>query len=369
MKDNISVFFELLRAGLWENEVRLSQFNGIDINEVCRLAEEQAVVGLVAAGLEHVADVKLPQKDILQVIGQTLQLEQRNMEMNAFISNLIDKMRSADIYALLVKGQGIAQCYERPLWRACGDVDFLLSDGNYKKAKAFLTPLASSVETEGSPHLGMKIDNWIVELHGNLSCGLSAKIDRVINDVQRDVFRRGDVRSWMNGNTQVFLPGIDSDVIFIFTHFLKHFYKGGLGLRQICDWCRLLWNYRTSLNHELLESRIQEMGLMSEWKAFAAFAVEYLGMPAESMPFYSSGRKWSCKAKRIQEFVMRVGNFGHNRDNRNNKNYPFVIRKCISFSRRVVDVLNHTLIFPMDSLRFFPNMVFNGVLLAAKGVG
>jgi hypothetical protein len=26
---------------------------------------------------------------------------------------------------------------------------------------------------------------------------------------------------------------------------------------------------------------------MSEWKAFAAFAVDYLGMPVEAMPFLS----------------------------------------------------------------------------------
>lgn len=54
------------------------------------LAEEQSVIGLVAAGLEQVIDVKLPQEITLQFAGQTLQLEQRNKEMNHFISVLID---------------------------------------------------------------------------------------------------------------------------------------------------------------------------------------------------------------------------------------------------------------------------------------
>lgn len=92
-------------------------------------------------------------------------------------------------------------------------------------------------------------------------------------------------------------------------------------------------------------------------------------MPTDAMPLYSPAKKWPRKARRIQEFVMRVGNFGHNRDNYNNGKYPFIIRKCISFSRRIVDVINHAMIFPIDSLRFFPNMVFNGIRLAAKGVG
>ena len=89
-------------------------YGEVDYAEVMRLAQEQAVVGLVTAGLEHVTDVKVPQVWALQFAGQTIQLEQRNKAMNQFIADLISKMREADIYTLLVKGQGIAQCYERP---------------------------------------------------------------------------------------------------------------------------------------------------------------------------------------------------------------------------------------------------------------
>lgn len=59
-------------------------------------------------------------------------IEQRNKGMNIFISELIDKLQKEDIYAILVKGQGIAQCYEKPLWRSSGDIDLLLSDSNCK---------------------------------------------------------------------------------------------------------------------------------------------------------------------------------------------------------------------------------------------
>ena len=156
MNDSISAFFELVRAGLWEEEVRLEQYGrSLDYNEILRLSEEQSVVGLVAAGIEHVFDVKIPQKVVLQFVGQTLQLEQRNSAMNTFIGDLVEKMREKGIYVLLVKGQGIAQCYERPLWRASGDIDFLLSEVNYTNAKELLLPLASFVDSERGTHLGM----------------------------------------------------------------------------------------------------------------------------------------------------------------------------------------------------------------------
>lgn len=367
--NNQQAFFALVRAGLWEKDVQLLPYGDIDFNEIYRLAEEQSVIGLVAAGLEHVLDIKVPKGIKLQFVGDALQLEQHNKTMSDFIGFIVGKMGDEGIYTLLVKGQGIAQCYERPLWRACGDVDFLLNAPNYGKAKDYLKPLASSIETEGEykQHLGMTIDSWVVELHGTLRCGLSYRMDRVIDDIQNDVFFNKKVRSWMSGNTQVFLPDIDSDVIFIFTHYIKHFYCGGLGIRQICDWCRLLWINKNSLNHVLLETRIKQMGLMSEWKAFAAFAVDYLGMSSEAMPLYSPKKKWACKGNRICAFVMEVGNFGHNRDNNYYAKYSYLVRKLFSLGRRCGDLMRHARIFPLDSLRFMPKIVYNGLKSAARG--
>ena len=108
-------FFTLVRAGLWESEGQLSQFASIDYSIIWQMADEQAVVGLVAAGIEHVHDIKIPQNIALKFVGSTLQLEQRNKAMNQFVEKLIAQLRQIDVYALLIKGQGVAQCYRRPL--------------------------------------------------------------------------------------------------------------------------------------------------------------------------------------------------------------------------------------------------------------
>lgn len=374
MTDNTKeAFFALLRAGLWEKDVRLAQYGEIDYEDVLRLSEEQSLVGLVTAGMEQVADVNVPQEWVLQFVGETLQIEQQNKDMNLFIAELIEKLRDAGIYTLLVKGQGVAQFYERPLWRASGDVDFFLSEDNYQKAKTFLLPLATDIEPEGlrSKHLGMTVDGWGVELHGRLVCGLSSKVDKVLDEIQKDTFYGGNVKSWNNNGSQIFLLGVENNAFYVFTHFLSHFYKGGIGLRQICDWCRLLWTYREKLNHGLLESRIKKAGLMSEWRAFGAFAVEYLGMPLEAMPLYNENdnqnENLKRKAERIMEFIMMSGNFGHNRDMSYYDKYPYLVRKVISLGRRCGDLLRHARIFPLDSMKFFPYMMYCGVRSAVRG--
>ena len=109
------------------------------------------------------------------------------------------------------------------------------------------------------------------------------------------------------------------------------------------------------------------MGLFLEWKTFAAFAVEYLGMPQEAIPFYSNGCKWSRKAKRICDFVLKVGNMGANRDLSSYDNKPYLIRKTITMGIRLYDLMNHARIFPLDTMRFLPQMMFNGVSSALKG--
>ena len=351
--------------------MRLAPYGEIDFQAILDMAEEQSVVGLLAAGIEHVVDGKPQKKDVLQFIGRTVQMEQRNQAMNYFIGVLVEKMREEGIYTLLVKGQGVGQCYERPLWRSCGDVDFFLDDENYERAKGFLMPLAASVEEEyvREKHLGMTIDPWVVELHGRLYSGLSGRIERELDAVQRETFEGGKVRIWKDGEAEVPLLAVENDVFYVFTHILQHFYKGGIGLRQICDWCRLLWTYRDTLDVTKVETLVRRMGLVSEWKAFAALAVNDLGMPAEAMPMYDAAAKWSRKAERIKAFVMSVGNFGHNRDMSYYGIYPFLVRKCISMGQRVGDLMNHARIFPLDSLRFLPAMLVNGVRSAVRGEG
>jgi hypothetical protein len=351
LNKNTQVFLSLVRTGLWEQDVQLASFGQINFNEVYRLAEEQSVVGLVAAGLEHVKDVKVPQEVALTFAGSTLQLEQRNTAMNYFVATLIEKLRAVDIYSILVKGQGIAQCYERPLWRACGDVDLLLDENNYKKSKAYLSKIASDVEKEDEErrHLAITIEPWIVELHGSLRVMWSRRVDKIIDGIQNELFKEGKVRVWRNGETDVFLPSPDNDVIFIFAHILQHFFVEGIGLRQICDWCRLLYTYRDSLNREELKNRILLMGLKSEWKVFAALAVDYLGMPEMAMPFYDKSRKWSKKANRIMLLVLETGNFGHNRDKSYKIKYPSIIRYAISFHRHTYDMIRKAIVFPFTS--------------------
>ncbi len=369
MDSNQSVFFSLLRSGLWEQPARLSEWGDVDFNAVYDLADGQSVVGLVAAGLEQVQDRKVTKPQALPFLKKVFGLESRNAEMNQFIAGLFSKLIEEGIYSLLVKGQGIGQCYERPQWRSSGDVDLLLDEKNYQKAKAFLLPLASLVDHEYSDriHLALTIDSWTVELHGSMRSSRLGRVNSCIEAAQEDTFRNGRVRVWKDGDTDVFLPAVDNDIIFVFTHILQHFFAGGIGLRQICDWCRLLWTYRDEIDCSLLGSRLKGVRLKSEWEVFASLAVNYLGMPADAIPFHRKSASLDRKAARLMNHILRTGNFGQNRDMSYVQKYPYLIRKLISFYRVTMDAFYRLGVFPIDTVAFYCRYVLSGSRAAIKG--
>lgn len=383
--NNKKAFFELIKAGLFPNFAESETaccpiLRDEDWGEVYRMAEEQSVMGLVADGIDwfkvHDSSFRIQQEWALRFIGQAMLIEQRNRAMNVFVAELIENLRKQGVNAFLMKGQGIAQCYEKPLWRISGDVDVLLSKDEYTQAKAFLIPLGEMAEPEdvGKKHLALNIDGWTVELHGTLHCGLSRRIDKTLDAVQESAFggkvpfgRSESARVWRNGDTDVPLLPAENDAFYVFVHILQHFYKGGIGLRQICDWCRLLYTYRETLDYVLLEHWIRKAGLMDGWSAFGNFAVSYLGMPKNVMPLYADSAKWTKKADKIGEFIIEVGNSGQNRDNTYFQKHSYFVRKCISAWRRVKDLCRHARIFPANSFRFFFGITYNGMVSVMRG--
>ena len=362
--NNQQVFLALLRAGLWgdvkgdgfsQNDfdsaelkaVPKGQADGlkvidlpaaIDYDEVLRLSGDQSVVGLVTAGLEMLPTGILPLTEKLKLVGMCQLIEQRNIAMNSFIARTIVQMRVAGIEPLLVKGQGIAQCYTRPLWRTSGDIDFFFSPDVFPKAVDFFMSYAANKvqDAKYTKSVGVYAEDWFVELHGTLRSSLSTKVDKEIDAVQKEVFSKREYKVWHNNGTDVYMPDVNSDLFLLFTHFVRHFYKGGIVIRQLCDWCRFLWIYRNKVDSQLLVTRLRRAGLVDEWKSFSAFVVEYLGMPVEAMLLYDVDERWNKKGEKVLEIILT-------------DSQPKKMHYILSIAR----------VFPQNTFRFLPTLLLN----------
>lgn len=373
-RHNISedAFLLLVKAGLFgrtEGAEGLLQ-EGVDWAEIHQMSKEQRVVGLVAEGIETLQDdwsqthdsPLVPQKWYTQYVCTTLKLEKNNLAMNSFIASLVSKLQERGISTVQLKGQGMALNYRKPLWRTYGDVDLLFSQEDYEKAREFLLPFASSTDSERGfrKHLGMVLKGKVVELHGSLRRGFSSRIDKKLDEIYDDTLRKNKLRTWMDGEVQVPMLSAENDALFVFVHFLNDYFKGIVMMKPICDWSRLLWSYRDSLDAEYMESQLKAMRLMSEWRAFGRYAVDYMGMPEEAMPFYSDSEKWKRKARRINTLIMRSGAKVYKKK-KNEKKVSLLTKKMTATGERICVLAYTSRVFPLDTLCFAPSMLRNGL--------
>ena len=363
-------FFSLLRAGLW-NEVPDAGLFGVDTDweALYKLAYEQTVVGHVTDGINRLPRAVLPAREerLDPFLGDLLLTQQRNGALDRFIPVLFRALKAFPV--LLIKGQGLARDYQDPSRRQPGDIDLLLRPQDYEAAKAILLPKATKVleELPEIYHQGMKFKSIEVEIHGAVSTLMSPALDRRLNALQADCFARGHFPTVEIEGVQIPVPEVHFNALYIFVHFLQHYWSSGLGLRQITDWTTFLSVHKRELDPEWLREQLQQLHLLHVWETFTGFAAEYLGCPPEKLPLYKAPRP--AANYRIWQYVRRCGNFGKV-SGRGGKRpeEPRLTRKWHSFWQLVVaDRLRHFRVFPRESLRIFAGALRYGFKRLAKG--
>ena len=364
------LFFALLRSGLWDDAPELPDTapGEDDWKEVYSLSMSQTVVGLVTDGAAACPAGYVPKAVSLKLMSSLISTEKANAVIDSHVSRFVSLLEGSGVQPILVKGQAVAQCYIHPSGRMPGDIDLVIDPKQYEAAKAVISPIADSVGGEGLAymHFGAMFGSVELELHGTVHTSLGRKINDVLDEAQALLHREGGYRIWNCLGTQVRIPSVDFDALFIFTHLLQHFFCGGLGLRQLCDWARVLHTHCAAIDRALLENRLTKMGILTEWKTFVGFLVDYLGLPEEEAPLYDT--RYRSKTGKLWAYIERVGNFGKKRGLRDRSKDPYLIRKVESMFVNSQDFLHHISIFPLDSLKFYWYYLRSGTLNVLKGI-
>ena len=361
-------FFALLRSGLWNEVPERAPFDGgVDWEALYRLSFAQTVGPLVTDGVNRLPKEYLPAEPehLDPFLGDMMATAQRNRVLDSFIPKVFHALRGIPV--VLVKGQSLAQDYPDPERRQPGDIDLLLPPSSYAAAKDILLPKATHVSKEDlqTLHQGMHFYSVEVELHGSISTLMSRKLDRQLAALLKEQFDGRSLPTVTIGGAEIPVPEANFNAVYIFVHFLQHYWSGGVGLRQFVDWTTFVSVHKRDIHPVILEQRLEELGLLNLWKVFTGFAQEYLGCPAEKLPL--AARPKPRKNARIWRYVRRCGNFGKNQD-RTRKKESYLVRKIHSLWRLVIaDRLRHFPVFPKESIRFFFGAFGYGLQRLAKG--
>lgn len=343
----------------------------LDWKGVYDLASAQGTVGVITDGIGCLRGPAAPVEDDIRLdpyLGDLLLIERRNRSLDGFIPKLFGSLLDAGLHPVLVKGQAIARIYPVPSHRESGDIDVLLPPDEYSVAREILLPKATKVldDLPEILHVGMYFGKVEVELHGTVSTLMSPRLDCRLAVLLEESFRRGGATETIDGKP-VPVPDADFNALYVFTHFLHHYWSEGVGFRQLLDWTLLLQS-ASGPDPQWLRSRLRQLRLLHLWEVFAGFAVEMFGADPARLPLYR--KVWKRKNRRITRYLIRCGNFGHAapRPDRDKDAESYLQRKVRSFIRLVfIERLRHIRVFPLASLRFFFGACRYGLRRLVKG--
>lgn len=354
-------FLELLKAGLWGKEVREGDFldKDIDWEQVVELAREQTVVGIVGEAMSQLPRGVMPRPLYLQVLKEVMEIEEENKRMNGLIPILFRTLDQLGVQSWLLKGQGVAQCYENPMRRMSGDIDVLFPYvADYEKSREdFLRHLKpEDVHNDNHQTKTLEFDykSIYIELHGQIVAEVNRRSERNFKTFMSECrVEKSDI--W-NGAT---LPPSRFDAVFIFMHMVRHYFGGGIGLRQVSDWMRYVHVHHKDIHEEKLKEDLQKTGLFKLWQAFGCMAVECLGCPKESMFFYSSG--FTKQGRRLLKYILESGNFGYYDERTKSDSRYYLVRRFVAFWGHLQMKLRNLMMFPEESVYGIPSFIVDGL--------
>lgn len=133
------LFFELIRLSLGGGNSFSRKPTEREWRDVYLLAEKHALLGVCYHGLQRLEEKELwpPSDVVIQWMGVSTQIEQRNRMVNKQCVEIQEELRKAGFRSCILKGQGNALMYPEPLLRTSGDIDIWV-EGGFEKVMEYV---------------------------------------------------------------------------------------------------------------------------------------------------------------------------------------------------------------------------------------
>lgn len=304
------IFFELLKSGLWGKPIlkeSLFPLSKEEWNHMYKISINQTVECVIYDAIQLLPSIFQPDKSLfIQWMVRVEKHAQRNEQMNINILRIVGKMKANGIDPMLLKGQGIANCYTNPLRRVCGDVDLCFRTPEvFEKADALMLANGLNVEKSAGFSSSYVFNGFEIEHHGRMFDLHNPFIQRYLRSVQEEEFRSNHYLE-MNGRKVRVLSGMQM-AIQANAHILKHLLSFGIGIRQLCDSARIYYHYFEQIDPAELKKAYKRLGISKWIDVLHVILVKYLGLSPDKLP---SELDSYVHADWMMEEIMIAGNFG-----------------------------------------------------------
>ena len=282
MSDSVwNTFLALLRAGLWEQDLRLPSVpDTAGWEQLLALSREQAVMGLLLKGIAHLPAEQRPPEELQPILRTVEEAFARANARYAHVqAELLQQLADAGLHPVVQKGREAAKYYADPSARQVGDIDVFLPEGELLRAWALFP--SAKMASDGA--LVLTQDLVSIELHPRYY------------DIHRPA---GKLPT----------PGTPcGEILLLSAHIFKHVIGHGLGCKQLCDLAVALARLEGKYDESELRAALKRAGLLRWHKLLCSLLVDDFGLdPTCCLPDFQP-----VDPERLRRIVRRTGHFAH----------------------------------------------------------
>lgn len=225
-----------------------NNFNFSEGVEIARKHKIEVIFYYGALNCGFKKDELLMQELFMIVCGNIAVSEQQMYAVKEIFSAFDEKK----INYLPLKGVLLKQLYPKPEMRSMGDVDILIKHEEYSEK---IIPIMKSLGFKE----GRESDNEMVWNKSLICIELHHRLIPSYNKDYYDYYGDGWRLAKICNGTQYSMTDEDQ-MIYLFTHFAKHYRDSGIGIRHLVD----LWVFRShhkNLNEAYIKSELQNLQL------------------------------------------------------------------------------------------------------------
>ena len=290
MTEQQNTLIRLIKSALTGEPYALPQ--DFDLAEAFQIAKRHGVDVMVYYGalLCGVSKSLAPMQEELLRVYQSISIGETQMTA---VRKILSELEARGVAHMPLKGVLLKELYPHSEMRRMGDADILIDCSKYETVRSFMNELGYTERYESDHELVWKKKTITIEFHKRLIPSYNKDYYQYYGDGW-NLAIPADGYKYRHGMTPC------DEMVYLFTHFAKHYRDAGIGLRHIID----LWIYRKhnpDMDETYIRNELRKLQLLDFYdNVMRTLSVWFENYPADE------------KTEYITQFIFTSGEFGRN---------------------------------------------------------
>ena len=362
MEKQHQIFFDFLRFCIGSDSEIPSSLKEADWKELYRIAQKQALLGVLFHGIRRLPKELAPeQKLLMQWMVMAEQIRKQNIRLFLDSVKVCKNFENEGFANCILKGQGNALLYPDPYMRTPGDIDIYLAGGR-KRVMKYVNKVCPN-QVMRYHHVDFPVMKTAIEVHFTPSYMFfpihNSRMQKWFKEVMGEQCNHRV--SLPDGYGEIHVPQVSFNVIYILSHLHRHIFTEGIGLRQLLDYYFVLLKWHTDLTNltdsnkslpqmtlintdlDALRHKLKYLGLWKFAQAVMFVMKEVFGLSEDRMIVPMDERE----GRFLLDEIMRGGNFGQYDTRLGSKENEGKLHRYLRMSLRNLRFVKH---YPTEAL-------------------